>query len=296
MQRKIAQFLRHLQVERAASPHTLKGYREDLEAFAEYFQDEGAPPPEPGSITAPELRGFLSALHEAGYAKTSIARKLASLRSFYRYGMREGWAESNPARALRNPRKARKLPHFLTDEQISTLLEAPDNSTAMGLRDRAILEVLYSAGLRVSELVGLSDGDVDTEQGLVLVRGKGRRERLAPLGSFALKALDVWWAKRKLHPEEPAGRAAPVFVNRFRKRLTTRSIPNLRFRPDAGKVSQADRPRPPHEPAHAAAQFRHAPLGPRGGRAQRAGTAGPQEPGDHADLHARQHGEPAEGL
>ncbi len=224
MQRKIAQFLRHLQIERAASPHTVKGYREDLGAFAEFFADAQGVSAEPETITPQELRGFLTALHNAGYAKTSIARKLASLRSFYRYGMREGWAESNPARALRNPRKARKLPHFLSDADIEKLLGAPDATTTLGLRDRAILETLYSAGLRVSELVDLSDADLDLAQGVLRARGKGRKERLAPLGSYAVAAIEAWLVKRKLHQKEEQGRGAPVFVNRFGRRLTTRSV------------------------------------------------------------------------
>ncbi|HEX6961037.1 MAG TPA: tyrosine-type recombinase/integrase, partial [Lacipirellula sp.] len=224
MQRQIAQFLTYLRVERGASPHTLKGYREDLIAAADYFAEEDGSTPEPSTITAVELRGFLSALHDAGYAKTSIARKLASLRSFYKYGQREGWASSNPARALRNPRKGRSLPHFLTTEEIGKLLAAPPAGSPMGLRDRAILETMYSAGLRVSELVGLSDGDVDLAQGVLLVRGKGRRERISPLGSYALRALQAWLKMRTVAKSESQGREAPVFTNRFGTRLTTRSV------------------------------------------------------------------------
>ncbi|RIK85202.1 MAG: tyrosine recombinase XerC [Planctomycetota bacterium] len=227
MQRQIAQFLTYLRVERGASPHTLKGYREDLIAAANYFADDSGATPEPGSLTAVELRGFLSALHEAGYAKTSIARKLASLRSFYKYGQREGWAASNPARALRNPRKGRRLPHFLSTEDVGKLLTAPPGRSPMGLRDRALLETMYSAGLRVSELVGLSDGDVDFKQGVLLVRGKGRRERLSPLGSYASKALQAWMRARTISPHEPQGREAPVFTNRFGTRLTARSVERM---------------------------------------------------------------------
>ena len=224
MQRKIARFLQYLRVERGASPHTLKSYREDLETLIDFFQDEDGQCPDPGGISAVELRGYLSALHEAGYAKTSIARKLASLRSFYRFGQREGWAESNPAKALRNPRKGHKLPHFLTTTEIGKLLAAPSDRSPAGLRDRAILETLYSAGLRVSELVDLNDSDIDFEQGIVRVRGKGRRERLAPLGSFALRALRQWLGLRKLSPKVADDAAPPVFVNKFGTRITTRSV------------------------------------------------------------------------
>ena len=224
MQRKIAKFLQYLQVERASSPHTVKGYREDLETFIEYFQDDEGKCPDPASLTSVELRGYLAALHDAGYAKASIARKLASLRSFYRFGQRESWVDSNPAKALRNPRKAKKLPHFLSTREISTLLASPPSDTSLGLRDRAILETLYTGGLRVSELVGLGDGDLDFAQGIIRVRGKGRKERLAPLGSYAQRALERWLKTRKLSAREPNGPAAPVFVNRFGTRLTSRSV------------------------------------------------------------------------
>ena len=224
MQRKIASFLQHLHVERGLSTHTLKSYREDLETFANYLQEEDGSYPDPANLTSVELRSYMAALHDAGYAKSSIARKLASLRSFYRYGQREGWVDSNRAAALRNPRKTRKLPHFLTTQEIGKLLAAPAADMPMGLRDRAILETLYSAGLRVSELVDLSEGDLDFPQGIVRVRGKGRKERLAPLGSYAARALKKWLRHRQLSSKEPQGRKAPVFVNRFGTRLTSRSV------------------------------------------------------------------------
>jgi integrase/recombinase XerC len=227
MRPQIGQFLQYLRVERGASPHTLKGYREDLHALAEYLADGAGHCPAPGSITTGELRGFLSALHEAGYAKTSISRRLASVRSFLRFGQREGWAKSNPAKALRNPRKSRKLPHFLTTEEVGKLLAAPKGESLQAIRDRAILETLYSAGLRVSELVGITDGDLDFAAGIVRIRGKGKRERLAPIGSYAARALKRWLDVRKLSPREKSGREAPVFTNKFGTRLTTRSVARM---------------------------------------------------------------------
>jgi integrase/recombinase XerC len=227
MRPQIGQFLQYLRVERGASPHTLKGYREDLHALAEYLADGDGQTPAPGGITMGELRGFVSALHEAGYAKSSISRRLASVRSFMRFGQREGWAKSNPAKALRNPRKSRKLPHFLTTDEIGKLLEAPKGMGAQSIRDRAILETLYSAGLRVSELIGLNDGDLDFAAGIVRIRGKGKRERLAPIGSYAARALKRWLEVRQLSPREKAGREAPVFTNKFGTRLTTRSVARM---------------------------------------------------------------------
>lgn len=223
MQAAIARFLRYLLVERNCSPLTIKSYNEDLAALYEYLSESYGRPPEAAEITALDLRGYVAALHEAGYAKTSVARRLASLRSFFRFAQREGFASSNPAKPLRNPRPSRQLPHFLTTEQIGTLLDSPPADDA-GLRDRAILETTYSAGLRVSEVVGINDGDLDVEGGLVRIRGKGRRERLAPVGSFALKAIESWRRVRQLAANEARGPEAPLFVNRFGRRLTTRSV------------------------------------------------------------------------
>jgi integrase/recombinase XerC len=227
MRSQIGQFLQYMSVERGASPHTLKGYREDLHALADYLADDGGQSPAPGSISTNELRGFLSALHEAGYAKTSISRRLASVRSFLKFGQREGWAKANPAKALRNPRKSRKLPHFLTTDEVGKLLDAPKGNAAFAVRDRAILETAYSAGLRVSELVGLNDGDLDFAAGVVRIRGKGKKERLSPIGSYAVKALKRWLEIRTLSPREKTGREAPVFTNKFGTRLTTRSVARM---------------------------------------------------------------------
>jgi integrase/recombinase XerC len=227
MHKELASFLQYMRVERGASPHTLKSYREDLTALAEYLSDNDGRCPSPASITVTELRGFVAALHEAGFAKASIARRLASVRSFFRFGQRDGWLKSNPGKALRNPRKSQKLPHFLSTDEVGKLLAAPKGDADQSARDRAILETLYSAGLRVSELVGLNDGDVDFPAGVLRVRGKGRRERFAPIGSHAVRALKEWLALRKLSPRSPQGRDAPVFVNRFGTRLTTRSVARM---------------------------------------------------------------------
>jgi integrase/recombinase XerC len=225
MRTAIERFLQYLRVERNASDLTVKSYREDLTALADYLTEarEGRCPA-PEEIAVLELRGYVAALHEAGYAMTSIARRLASLRSFFRFGQREGWTKANPAKALRNPRKPRSLPHFLSTDDIGQLLKAPSPDDPAGLRDRAILETMYSAGLRVSEVVGLNDSDLDFEAEVVRVRGKGRKERLAPVGSYAIRALQRWLGLRKLDARHRAGTDVPVFVNRFGRRLTTRSV------------------------------------------------------------------------
>ncbi|MEO1615977.1 MAG: tyrosine recombinase XerC [Planctomycetota bacterium] len=228
MHSAIAQFLRYLVSERNASSLTIKSYREDLFSFVEWMEATRGELPSPDRLSPQDLRAFQAALQQADYARASIARKLAALRSFFKFAMREGLATDNPAKPLRNPRRQRTLPNVLNDEQIGRLLLAPPADKVEGLRDRAILETIYSAGLRVSELVSLSDGDLDRSEQIIRVRGKGRKERICPLGSFAIRAIDVYSAKRKRSEQANAeGRAAPVFVNRFGNRLTTRSIGRL---------------------------------------------------------------------
>jgi len=149
------------------------------------------------------------------------------MRSYFKFCQREGLCETNPAKPLRNPRRERKLPHFLTGSEIGQLLSAPSKNEPLGIRDRAILETLYSAGLRVSELVGVNLDDLDLTDGLVRVRGKGKRERLAPLGSFAVRALRLWLKKRTPARGLSKEDSAAVFLNKFGKRLTTRSVARM---------------------------------------------------------------------
>ena len=227
MQTAIARFLRYLHVERNASELTVKSYREDLTSLSDYLAQSLGRPAEPAQITTADLRGYVSALHEAAYAKSSVSRRLACLRSFFRFALRENLVTSNPAKPLRNPRRERKLPHFLSTEEIARLLETPAADESPGLRDRAILETMYSAGLRVSETVGINDEDLDLQAGLGRIRGKGKRERLAPLGSYALRAVQRWLKARRLSPREPQSGNSPVFVNKFGRRLTTRSVARL---------------------------------------------------------------------
>lgn len=225
MRKNIPQFLRYMATERNASELTIKAYREDLFGLVEWLEHTNGSVPAPDELTPQTLRAYQSALQEAGYARTTISRKLASLRSFFRFAQRHGVAKHNPAKPLRNPRRQRKLPHVLTSDEVGRLLNAPSKRDTAGIRDWAILETMYSAGLRVSELVGLCDGDLDFEEQIARVRGKGRKERISPLGSFAIKAIREYQLVRERHAKEEAkGRAAAVFVNRFGNRLTTRSV------------------------------------------------------------------------
>lgn len=209
--------------ERGASPLTLKSYREDLLQLEEFLRSAGCRTPADASSSI--LRRFQAGLGAAGYAPATVARKLASMRSFYAFGQREGWIRANPAKPLRSPRRPRKLPKFLTGEEIARLLSAPDPAAAGGLRDRAILELMYSSGVRVRELVGLDDGDLDLANGTIRVRGKGRRERLGIVGTHARTAIRQWLATR---PRSTVpGRSRPLFTNRLGGRLSVRGIARL---------------------------------------------------------------------
>jgi integrase/recombinase XerC len=219
----IDSFLRYLEIERNASELTLKSYSEDLGSLLEYLTEYENSLLSPDQIGISELRRFVAYLHECQYERTTIARRLACLRSFFRYCCREGYTKTNPAKPLRTPRTGRKLPHFLTTDQIGALLEAPPANQSMGLRDRAILETLYSAGLRVSELVALNVTDWDQDANIIRVLGKGRKERIAPIGSYAAKALKLWAAEREPKPQ-PHPDADALFLNRLKTRLTARSV------------------------------------------------------------------------
>jgi integrase/recombinase XerC len=228
----VARFLRSLAAERGCSPFTVKSYREDLLQLEEFLSSAGCHGP--SDATSVILRRFASGLHAAGYAASTVARKLASMRSFFAYCQREGWITVNPGKPLRSPKRGRTLPRFLTGDEIARLLAAPRPGAPGGLRDQAILELMYSAGVRVRELVDLDESDLDLAAGTVRVRGKGRRERLGIVGSHARKALQAWLAARaRARPAtRPAAGATresrrPLFTNKLGGRLSVRGVARL---------------------------------------------------------------------
>lgn len=227
MDQALADFLRHLGLEKNSSAYTVKSYREDLTQAVTFFRERGGLTIRPDQINTRLLRAFLAWLHEHGYARTTISRRVAAVRSWCRYMCRQGLMEKNPADGLRGPKLDRKLPHFLNREDVDRLLESPPAETPLGLRDRALLETLYSAGLRVSELVGLELGDLDLSDGVATVRGKGRRERLALIGDAAKRAIGKWLEAREVILNSIGKTSEAVFLNRTGTRLSTRSVGRL---------------------------------------------------------------------
>ena len=193
LEQGLAEFLTHLGLEKNASDKTVKSYREDLTQALSFARDRlKKKHVDPVDWTTRLLRAFVAWLHEKHYAKTTIARRLAAVRSFGKFLCRQGVLDQNPAQSLRGPRQEKRLPHFLTLADIHKLLAAPADADWAGRRDRAMLETLYSAGIRVSELVGLDSTTVDLNDGVITVRGKGKKERLALLGPDAVRAVNRW--------------------------------------------------------------------------------------------------------
>ena len=184
MKQAVASFLRHLDRERNASVHTVRAYGEDLRQFCSYVERVHGRSARPAEVDHLLIRGFLADLHEHGLKKVSAARKLATLRTFFRFLCREGVLDKNPARALLSPRLERRIPTHLDEAQVDRLLDVPGSGDA-ALRARAILEMLYATGIRCSELVGLDLPDVDLSARMVRVLGKGRKERVVLFGGRA---------------------------------------------------------------------------------------------------------------
>jgi integrase/recombinase XerC len=227
----IDRFADHLKYERNVSEHTLRNYLSDLEQFHDYL----CPPDSSGNrrfvdvrqIDHITIRDYLSKLYRQKRKKTSIARKLAALRTFFKFLCREQVIEINPARLVSSPRLEQKLPRVLPIDDVIKFIETPNPDTVLGKRDRAILELLYATGMRVSELVGLNLNDIDFKHESIRVRGKGRRERIVPFGSKAKEALQSYLGVRgELLIEAPEDQRDPMalFLNYQGTRITTRSV------------------------------------------------------------------------
>ena len=220
------EFLDYLKYERLSSAHTLKAYQRDLEEFSSFLSRDGAQMPEVTDLDHISIREFLSHLVAGGNQKKSVARKLSSVRSFFRFLHRTGQIEKNPARLVQSPKTPQKSPRYLTPEEVDQLLSLPDETTPKGSRDLAILELLYASGLRVQEAVGMNLEDVSQPEQLIRVRGKGRKERLIPYGSRAQEALTHYLSARRqlLKRLRTSSHPEALFLNLRGGRLTARSV------------------------------------------------------------------------
>lgn len=216
MQRYIDKFKTYLTIEKNASPHTITNYISDLEDFASQISDKKIE-----DIDYLALRKYLAELKLRNLSKKTTARKLSALRTFFKFLYRDGYIKTNPATSVATPKLDKKLPIFLDEEKVVKFITSPSDKDISGLRDRAILETLYSAGIRVSELVNLNLSDIDFISGLLKVFGKGRVERLTPVGDKALSAIRKYIDERF---EYIPGKQSAVFLNKFGKRITDRSI------------------------------------------------------------------------
>ena len=262
MKQAIKKYLEYLRSVRNSSPHTVLNYGKDLEQFAAYLSPPEVPTPEVAGVTHQMIREFVGHLHSQKLAKSSIARKLASLRSFFKFSVREGWLKENPARLVPTPKLPKRIPSVLSAEEMNGFLNQlaleplpskrpasaakppsegpalphgrrfPEEETLLLRRDRALLELLYAAGLRVSELTGLNLADMDRREKILRVRGKGNKERIVPYGGKAQEALEAYWPVREqllLHANTAGRRRGPahneaVFLNYAGRRLTQRSV------------------------------------------------------------------------
>ncbi len=195
MENYIEQFITYLEVERNYSQHTVIGYRRDLSDFAGFLRDDGSLP-DVGDIDHLTVRSYLANLQQRQLARSTIVRRLSSIRSFFKYLCRRGYLEADPTSALASPKIQRKLPTFLEISEVEALLSAPDLSNIVGLRDMSIIELLYSTGMRVSELLKLDLADIDRTNAIVKVRGKGKKERIIPIGGPAISAINDYLEKR----------------------------------------------------------------------------------------------------
>ena len=246
MNSAVKQFLIYLRSVRNSSPNTIRSYEKDLEQFVAFLTPPGVAMPSPQDITHLIIREFIAHLHDLRLEKSSIARKLSAIRSFFKFAVREGLIVRNPASLVATPKLPKRVPSVLSAEELNAFLDGVasgggrgpgrrrrgserDDSGLLIRRDRAILEMLYASGLRVSELTGLNLADMDRKELMLRVRGKGNKERIVPYGGKAEKALDAYQPWREEILRKAGGRGDPqaVFLNHFGTRLTQRSVARI---------------------------------------------------------------------
>ncbi len=226
---RIEQFLKFLQVERNLPPNTLTSYSSDLSQFQKFLNSH-YPALTLSGIEPQHIRDFLTILHTDGYNSSSIARKIASLRSFFKFALRNEWINTNPCALISSPKKKGILPELMSVQEIETVLSLPGNDP-LSLRDRAILETLYSTGTRVSELVGMNIDNIDFVGGTIKVKGKGRKERIIPIGDKALESISAYLNKRDTFfassRSDLCVNKEALFLNNWGGRLTADSVKKI---------------------------------------------------------------------
>jgi integrase/recombinase XerC len=239
MTSQLEAFIEYLRLNRNTSVHTSAAYQSDLRQLIEFTAghlDKPVKRLRPGDLDLAVIRAYMAELYRRGQSRASVSRKLSALRTFVRYLRREGWIDTDPAALAQAPRREQKVPAHLSMDEMTRLLDAPDAATPLGRRDRAILELFYASGLRLSELVGLDMEDVNLRSRVVRVMGKGGKERLVPFNTAAQNALRAWYSDRALlraggNPKseipKPTVLGDPVFVNARGGRLTGRSVQRL---------------------------------------------------------------------
>ncbi len=220
MKKQRDSFLDYLRYEKNASIHTLNNYRRDLEQFGIYLSERKTSFDSADNVI---IRGFLASLYQMRFKKSTIARKLAAIRSFYQYCLQKKWIEENPAKVVSTPKQDKNVPSFLSEEETAAFLDIPPGNDPLRIRDRAMMELLYATGVRVSELVGMNLDDIHTGERLIRVRGKGKKERLVPFGKKAEDVLREYIQNRyRIHEGEIDKDA--LFLNNRGQRLSVRSV------------------------------------------------------------------------
>ncbi len=223
MRKELGKFLDFLKHEKNASPHTVVSYKRDLSQLADYLEEKRVGLKQTDNVV---LRGFLAKLHERKNKKSTVARKLAAIRSFFQYCMNKKWLEDNPAKVVATPKQEKHVPSFLSEDEMAKILDLPRSDEPLDLRDKAVLEFLYATGMRVSELVGVNLEDVNFSERLVRVKGKGKKERLIPFGRKAEESLALYIRAR---PQIHKGKidANALFLNYRGERITSRSVERI---------------------------------------------------------------------
>ncbi len=221
----LEEFIRHISLERNLSSHTIRNYFSDLSQFYEYLtgvlKKDTLLIEDLRNIDHVILRAFLTNLYEKGLSKSSVARKISTIRTFFNYMCREGNLVNNPGKMVSTPKRGKTLPKFLSVDEADRLLGTPVGNDSMSVRDRAILETFYSAGLRIGEIVAINIEDLNLSDGLIKVKGKGRKERIVPVGEKAVGAIKKYLTTSQLTNTLPF---KPLFLNKYGKRITTRSV------------------------------------------------------------------------